>query len=343
MSRTPSLPRSVALLVAVLAAAIALVLAPLSALPSAGVTEDGATQTAEPAADSAVSTAEPGAGDGEAVVPDEPAVAEEAPVADDPAVTEAPGNVVMAVPPAEDFEVYSSGGECGFYGAEVFYDGDASTLRLALQEEVEGSWDTVSMSTFSDVFAFVGYGVEEGETVNLRIVVYDVAAPEELTVLDGPVTVTGVSEEECEGPPEPTLPEDQWTLAEAACGSVAFSSRADQNVAVLWWGMDDVEGEPTYFFLEPGQSRTFETTEELIFWASAAGIDENFEPIEGEFALAGEGELEIPQDCTAPPKPGGGHQIPGKVQTDGGASTAPMALGLALMGLAGAALVRRRA
>ncbi len=43
-----------------------------------------------------------------------------------------------------------------------------------------------------------------------------------------------------------------------------------------------------------------------------------------------------------PAKPGGGgHQVPGKVPTDGGADGGTVALGLGLMALAGTALVRR--
>lgn len=362
MSRASSLPRPIALLVAALLAAFALMMAPLSVLPPAGAVEDEATQTAGPTL-TVEATEEPVAAEDEAAPADDAAVTDEPPAEDDPTVTEEPGDLVTSVPPAEDFDYEVIGPDScdSSYNVWVSYLGDpddAATLRLALQEDDNGVWTTLMTEPFYvesfEGEVFVGSGVssrplEEGETATFRVVVYDREAPADITVLDGPVTVTGVpfDEEGCEGEPEPTLPEDQWTLAEADCGSVTFTSRADQEVAVVWYGVEDMESEPTFLFLEPGQSRTFETTEELIFWSSAAGIDENFDVVEGEFALAGEGELEIPQDCPAPPPPpttgGGGHVIPGKVQTDGGASTGPVALGLALMGLAGAALVRRRA
>lgn len=368
MSRASSLPRPIALLVAALVAAFALMMAPLSVLPSAGAAEDEASQTAEPTL-TAEATEEPAPAEDLAPAEEEPAPADDASVTDeppaeeDPTVSEEPGDLVTSAPPAADFDFEVSGPDAcdSSYNVWVSYLGNpdgAATLRLALQEDDNGVWTTLMTEPFYvETFegeVFVGSGVssrplEEGETATFRVVVYDREAPEDLTVLDGPVTVTGVpfDEESCEGDPEPTLPEDQWTVAEADCGSVTFTSRADQEVAVVWFGVEDMESEPTFLFLAPGQSRTFETTEEFIFWSSAAGIDENFEVIEGEFALAGEGEVEIPQDCPAPPPPpttgGGGHVIPGKVQTDGGASTGPLALGLVLMGLAGTALVRRRA
>lgn len=197
--------------------------------------------------------------------------------------------------------------------------------------------------------------LEEGETATFQVVVYHRSSPTEQAKLHGPETVTGVSTEGCDDWDMPFLPEEQWTLAEAGCETVTFTSRAEVEVVVAWLGADDEDdwdGEENYFFLAPGESRTVETTHALIYWVSVAGVDENLEPIEDEFVYAGEGEVEVEQDCAPAPgeptkpaeptQPGDGdHRVPGRVQTDGGANASTLAIGLGLMALAGAALLRR--
>ncbi|MFK5582510.1 hypothetical protein [Serinicoccus sp. LYQ131] len=317
-----SLPRltlrpPLALLTALLAA-FALMLASLVAAPAVSAMEDDAAQTAEPAP-----------------------------------VEEAPQAL-----PAEDFVVDYVGPECwdSSYNVYVEYAGDDTDLRLVLQEQVDGTWVTLSTQRFYDGSAAVWSDwLEEGETGTFQVLVYDRTSAAEQTLLHGPVTVTGVSTEGCDEFEFPTLPEEEWTLAEADCGSVTFTSRTDEEVVVLWTSTDAEVFEEDYFFLAPGESHTVETTYAAVYWVSATGLDEDLEPIAGEIVLAGEGEVEVEQDCAVPtepepteptqPEPGqpgdDEHTIPGKVQTDGGANTATMGLGLGLLSLAGLALVRR--
>lgn len=331
-------PRPLTFLLALLTA-LALALSVTSAPAWAAGTPDPATQTTAPGqedADDATTTQDP--------TP-----------ADEPAAGPAP----------EDFEVDYIGPECwdSSYNVQVWTDLETEGLRLALQEEVDGTWVTLRTERFyeGEGFIYSDY-LEEGETATYRVLVYERSAPAEQTVLHGPLTVTGVSTEGCDDWDFPSLPEEQWTVAEAGCETVTFTSRADEEVVVAWFGVDD-EGDwdgddEDYFFLAPGESRTVETTHGFVYWISVTGIDENLEPIEDEFLYAGEGEVEVEQDCaptpgepteptepsepTDPAEPGDGdHRVPGRVQTDGGANASTVALGLGLMALAGAALVRR--
>lgn len=317
-----SLPRltlrpPVALLTALLAA-FALMLVSLVAAPAVSAMEDDATQTAEPAP-----------------------------------VEEAPQAL-----PAEDFVVDYLGPECwdSSYNVFVEYAGDDTDLRLVLQEQVDGTWVTLSTQGFDDGYASIWSDwLEEGETGTFQVLVYDRTSPAEQTLLHGPVTVTGVSTEDCDGEEFPYLPEDEWTLAEPDCGTVTFTSRTDVEIAVVWMVEDATTYEENYFFLAPGESHTIETTYDSVYWVSITGLDEDLLPIDEEISFAGEGEVEVEQDCAVPtepepteptqPEPGqpgdDEHTIPGKVQTDGGANTATMSLGLGLLSLAGLALVRR--
>lgn len=347
MSRSSAAQRPLTFFLTAVLAVLALMVASLAVLPSASATtEDDAVQTSAPAAvetaaqdDAAAVTEEPEA--------PEPSVEEE----DAPAEPEAPV-VVAAVPPAEEFEVHTYGPECwdSSWNVDVYYDGDATDLLLVLQEQLDGAWLDAEMTPFRDGYAGVwSEMLEVGQTATYQVAVYDRTAPTELVVLAGPVTVTGVEMgEDCEGWELPELPEEQWTVAEPDCGTITFTSHADVEVVVLWFGEDDFDEylEENYFFLAPGESRTVETSEEWLYWVSAVGVDEELTPIEGEFAYAGEGEVEVSQDCppaepTEPAQPGGGHTIPGKVQTDGGADATTVALGLMLMVAAAVGLLRR--
>lgn len=220
-------------------------------------------------------------------------------------------------------------------------------------------WETLRTERFYDGQAFIySDHLDEGESATFRVVVYRRGAPAELTVLHGPMTVTAAPfAEDCDDWGFPTLPEEQWTVAEAGCETITFTSRAEEDVTVLWFGIEDEDdwgGEENYIFLAPGQSHTAEITHGLVYWVSFVGVDEAAEPVEDELFFAGDGEVEVQQDCAhgpgvpgdpgepgAPAQPGEGHRVPGRVQTDGGASASTMALGLGLMVLAGAALVRR--
>lgn len=345
MSRSFAAQRPLVFLLAALLAAFGVILASLSVVPSASAVEDDATQTARPVAvdDSARN--------------DGPAVSEDPSGSQPHPVQELPAQAA-SVPPLEDFVVEFVGPECwdSSYNVSVEYDGDSSDLRVALQEDADGVWVTLRTERFYDGMAFVySDHLDEGRTTTFQVVVYDRTAAAEQTVLHGPTAVTGVSTEECEEPQLPTLPEDQWTVAESGCGSVTFTSRADEEVVVLWFGEDieDDVSEEDYFFLAPGQSRTVQTTQSFIYWISAAGVDENLEPIGEEVLLAGEGEIEVRQNCAPaeptqpaepaePAEPGDDdHKVPGKVQTDGGADVATLGLGALLMLAAGLGLVRR--
>ena len=329
-----SLPLPTLRPLAALLAGIALVLMSLLVVPAASALEDDATQTAEPAPVEDEST-------------------------DAPTETEAPEDAVVQALPAEDFAVEVVGPECwdSSYNVYVEYAGDDTDLRLVLQQqETDGTWVTLRTERFMDGYAGVwGDWLEEGESATYQVLVYDRTAPAEQTLLDGPVTVTGVSTDGCDDGFLGELPEEEWTVAEVACGSVTFTSRTDEEVVVVYGDpfAEDFEG---HFFLAPGASSTVETSAELIYWVSATGFDEDLEPVGDEVLLAGEGEVEVEQDCApapgepappaqpAPGQPGGGgHQIPGTVQTDGGADPVVMSLGLALLSLAGVALVRRAA
>ncbi|WP_139722277.1 hypothetical protein [Serinicoccus chungangensis] len=328
-----SLPHPTLRPLAALLAGLALVLMSLLVVPAASALEDDATQTAEPGA-----------------VEDEGT--------EDPTETEAPEDVVVQALPAEDFVVDYVGPECwdSSYNVYVEYAGDDTDLRLVLQEEIDGSWVTIETERFYDGSAGIySDWLEEGEVATFQVLVYDRTAPTEQTLLHGPLAVTGVSTDDCEGWFLDDLPEEEWTLAEATCGAVTFTSRTDEEIVVLYGDpfAEDFEGS---FFLAPGESSTVEISDDLVYWVSATGLDEDLEPIGDEVLLAGEGEVEVEQDCApepgepttpgqpAPGQPGdGGHQVPGKVQTDGGADPVAMSLGLALLSLAGVALVRRAA
>ncbi|WP_298889608.1 hypothetical protein [uncultured Serinicoccus sp.] len=321
-------------LLTVLLATLALVLASLLVVPAASALEDDAAQTSQPA-----------------------------PIEDEgtqtPTDERTPEDAVVQALPAEDFAVEYVGPECwdSSYNVYVEYAGDDTDLRLVLQEEVDGSWVTIETERFYDGSAGIySDWLEEGEVATFQVLVYDRTAPEEQTLLHGPLAVTGVSTEDCEDDFFGALPEEEWTLAEAGCGSVTFTSRADEEVAVIY-GDPDAEDFEDYFFLDPGASATIETSGELVYWVSATGLDENLEFF-GDVLLAGEGEVEVEQDCApepgepttpgqpAPGQPGdGGHQIPGTVQTDGGADPLAMSLGLglALLSLAGLGLAHRGA
>ncbi|WP_298751359.1 hypothetical protein [uncultured Serinicoccus sp.] len=310
----PTLRPLVALL-----AGIALVLMSLLVVPAASALEDDASQTAQPAP------------------------AEDA--------------AVQALP-AEDFDVEYVGPECwdSSYNVYVEYAGDDRDLNLVLQEEVDGSWVTIEIERFYDGSAGIySDWLEEGEVATFQVLVYDRTAPAEQTLLHGPLAVTGVSTEDCDE--FDSLPEEEWTSAEVTCGAVTFTSRTDEEVVVVYGDpfAEDFEGS---FLLAPGASSTVEVSDDLVYWASATGLDEDLEPTGEEVLLAGEGEIEVEQDCApepgepttpaqpAPAQPGGGeHQIPGKVQTDGGADplATGLGLGLALLSLAELGLVRRGA
>ncbi|WP_153011670.1 hypothetical protein [Serinicoccus chungangensis] len=320
-------------LLTVLLAALALVLASLLVVPAASALEDDASQTAEPA----------------------PAEDEDT---ETPADEQTPEDAVVQALPAEDFVVEYVGPECwdSSYNVYVEYAGDDTDLRLVLQEEVDGSWVTLRTERFMAGFAAVwGDWLEEGETATYQVLVYDRTAPAEQTLLHGPLTATGVSTENCDE--FDSLPEEEWTSAEVTCGAVTFTSRTDEEVVVVYYGADDEYSEDS-FFLAPGASSTVEVSADLIYWVSATGIGEDLEPVTDEWLFAGEGEVEVEQDCapepgepTTPGQPGdgqpgdGGHQIPGRVQTDGGAAplVTGLGLGLALLSLAGLGLVRRGA
>lgn len=336
MSGTFAVPRPLTYLLALLAA-LALTVG-LTTAPAWSVgTPDPATQTASPTVDEAT---------------------------DDDSTTQepAPDNAPAAAPALEDFEVEYIGPECwdSSYNVSVLTDLETEGLRVALQEEINGSWVTLETERFYEGETLIySDELDEGETATFQVIVYHRNSPAEWTVLHGPLAVTGVSTEGCDDDWDiPYLPEEQWTVAEAGCETVTFTSRAEEEVVVAWFGADDEDdwdGEENYFFLAPGESRTVETTHGLIYWVSVTGVDENLEPIEDEFVYAGEGEVEVEQDCApAPGEPGepgdpgkpaepgdGEHRVPGRVQTDGGASASTMAIGLGLMALAGAALVRR--
>ncbi len=350
MSRSLAAPRPLTNLFTALLAAFGLLLASLSILPSAAAATDDATQTVQPdlLEDDATQTAEPNLLDNDATQTADPAPVEDAESSTDSAAsTEAPAEALASAPSRADFLVEYTGPGCwdSSYNVYVEHDGGASSLRLALQEEVDGSWVTLITERFYEGTAFVfSDELAEGETATFQVVVYDRRSPTEQTLLHGPITVTGVSTADCDEWEVPSLPEDQWTVVEAGCGSLTFTSRADQDVVVVWMGEDDLDIEENYFFLAPGQSQAINTTDDLVYWVSAAGVGDDLQPIEDEIYLAGQGEVEIRQDC-APDQPGqpgdGDHKIPGKVQTDGGANTATLALGLVLMALAGVPLARR--
>lgn len=295
---------------------------------------------------------------------------------DDDATTQtpAPGEESAAALAPDDFEVEYIGPECwdSSYNVSVWTHLDTEGLRLALQEEIDGAWVTLRTERFYEGEAFIYSDfMEEGETATFQVVVYHREAPAEQSVLHGPLTVTGVSTEGCEDWGMPSLPEEQWTVAETGCETVTFTSHADQQVVVAWFGVDEegdwVDEEEHYFFLAPGESLTVETHHSFIYWISVTGVGEDLEPIEDEFFFAGEGDVEVQQDCgptpgepaeptepaqptepgepaqpTQPAQPGDdAHKVPGRVQTDGGANASTLAIGLGLMVLAGAALVRR--
>lgn len=355
MSRSSAAQRPLTFLLTALLAAVALMLSSLSFLPSASATVEDAAQTAGP---------EAGAPADDAAVTEEPGV----PAQPEPVQ---PDVQVAAVPPVEDFVVDYMGPECwdSSYNVAIGYDGDATDLRVALQEDVDGEWITLMTERFYDGYAFLaGDQLDEGVTSTFRVVVYDRAAVSEQTVVHGPLEVTGVSTEDCGEWEMPALPEEQWTVAETTCGAVTFTSRADEEVVVLWFGEDTEEIVPGegYFFLAPGEARTVETTEQFIYWVSAVGVGEDLEPIDEEVLLAGEGEVEVSQDCAPteptepaqptqpvdpsqpaepaqPQLPAGDHKVPGKVQTDGGASLATVATGLLMVLGAALGLVRRAA
>lgn len=361
MSRSSAAQRPLTFLLTALLAAAALMLATLSFVPSATAAVEEVAQTEAPGTTGTVEDT--------AAVTEEPAPAEDPVPVEQPAQPDVPVEPA-AVPPAEEFVVDYVGPECwdSSYNVSLEHGGDTTDLRAAVQEDVDGAWVTLSTVSFYDGLAFVySDHLDEGVSATFRVVVYDRSAPAELTVVHGPMTVTGVSTDNCEELEVPTLPEDEWTLAESGCGAVTFTSRADEEVVVLWFGeeLDEIVPEEHYFFLAPGESRTVGTTESFIYWVSAVGVDENLEPVGDEVVLAGEGEVEVRQDCTPaeptepaqptepeqpaqpaqpeqPAQPvGGGHTIPGKVQTDGGADLGTAAAGLLMVLAAAVGLVRR--
>lgn len=341
MTPSPAALRPPTTLLASVLAAFTLILAPVLISPAA-VAAEPATSTTQPApVDDDASTAQP----------------------TDPAP---PTDPVPTLPGPQDFTVRDFMPQCwdSAYHVEVEYGGDPLDLEVALQEQLAGSWTTVMAGDLAGGAYLQSATLDEGESGTFQVIAYSRSAPADSVLLRGPVTATGISVQDCPVEGWFELPEEQWTVAQVGCGTVTFTSRAEEEVVVRWTSSTAGEEDMVvgHVFLAPGASSTVHTSERELYWSSAAGIGRDLEPIGTGVYYAGEGELRVPQDCpaaqpaeptkpappakpaqpAAPAKPVGGHAVPAKVQTDSGASTGTVALGLALMTFAGLGLVRLR-
>ncbi len=129
--------------------------------------------------------------------------------------------------------------------------------------------------------------------------------------------------------------------AEAICKGVTFTNVSDVVIRVYH---DDFEDEGEFTFA-PGETRTVDTTDELVFYVAGRELEID-EALAGGFIEVDAGVVEVDQDCTRAAAAKAAH--PTVAPAAGSDASGPGTLlgGLALLGAAaaaGAALHRRRA